>query len=432
MVPIMVKPKPIVAGMPSVAILGAGITGSYIALDLAEQGYGVVLIEKASPGNGASCRSVAACRQQFSTETTIKGMMHATRELRTFGSRYRSEPAYFPRGYLFLYRDRAQFATAQEDNALQRQCGLTEAVVLTAVEVIERFPYVDHDIVGATWCPTDGFIRPEVIYGTACEVAEGLGATILKNTEVIGVDKDHNRITCVRGRKVLRDSDMNVIGYEAEVNVECDYVVNATGLWTMRTQTLWSPSHLRPQPEVAPEQVFVYYLGQNRGSAQDFSAWPFIATDGGAYCRPELNGDKMILGWVKRTEPYSADAPDRCQDEVPAGFRSQESDGYAVEMWSELAGWVPALKHMGVVRHSSGVYDTAPDHNPFIDHDRHVTNLVHAVGFSGHGAMHSPFTARIVRHLLEGGGNVMDLDGQQLDISAYAIGREYRAEHKVL
>ncbi|OGH64641.1 MAG: hypothetical protein A2821_04280 [Candidatus Magasanikbacteria bacterium RIFCSPHIGHO2_01_FULL_41_23] len=422
---------PNIAGKPHVAVLGAGITGSYMALDLAEQGYQVTLIEKGSPGNGASGRSVAACRQQFSTESTIRGMMYAVRQLRDFASRYETDQAYFPRGYLFVYRDPEQFTVAQTENALQRQCGLTEAVVLTQTEVAARFPYVSRDILGGTWCPTDGFMRPEVIYSTACEVAERLGVVHYRNTEVLGVDLSGDRITRLHARKVLRNTDLDVVGYGDKVDVACDFVVNATGLWTMKTQALWSTPGLYPQPEIEPKKVFVYYLSKN-GLTVDFSEWPFVATDCGAYCRPELSGDKMILGWIRRTDPYRAEAPDRCQDEVPVGFSAHDLDGYAVEMWRELAGWLPVLGDLGMVQHTSGVYDNAPDHNPFIDNDKHVKNLVHAVGFSGHGAMHSPFTARIVRHKLEVGGNTMDLDGVQLDISAYAIGREFKPEHKVL
>ena len=42
---------------------------------------------------------------------------------------------------------------------------------------------------GATWCPTDGFLFPPVIYGEGLRRAAELGATVLQHTEVLGSER---------------------------------------------------------------------------------------------------------------------------------------------------------------------------------------------------------------------------------------------------
>jgi glycine/D-amino acid oxidase-like deaminating enzyme len=44
----------------------------------------------------------------------------------------------------------------------------------------------------------------------------------------------------------------------------------------------------------------------------------------------------------------------------------------------------------------------SPDGSPLIGRDSRLTNLAHAAGFSGHGVMHAPVTARLVEALLAG------------------------------
>ena len=51
----------------------------------------------------------------------------------------------------------------------------------------------------------------------------------------------------------------------------------------------------------------------------------------------------------------------------------------------------------GVQATTAGFYAVTPDHNPFLDVDPAVPNLIRLVGFSGHGAMFGPFTAAVAR-----------------------------------
>ena len=95
----------------------------------------------------------------------------------------------------------------------------------------------------------------------------------------------------------------------------------------------------------------------------------------------------------------------------------------------------------GLVATTSGFYGTTPDANPLIGFDSNLDNLVHAVGFSGHGLMHAPITALLVEALLTGdaeGGKVRlpaPFAEQTLNLSAFDPARTFSEsdkEHMVL
>jgi sarcosine oxidase subunit beta len=57
----------------------------------------------------------------------------------------------------------------------------------------------------------------------------------------------------------------------------------------------------------------------------------------------------------------------------------------------------------------AGLYAITPDHKPIIEETR--PGFINAVGFSGHGFMHSPAVGTIVADLVEDGGtSLIDLD----------------------
>lgn len=91
-----------------------------------------------------------------------------------------------------------------------------------------------------------------------------------------------------------------------------------------------------------------------------------------------------------------------------------------------LAEALPPIGEFGgLVATTSGYYGSTPDHNPFLDLDPQVPNLIRLVGFSGHGAMFGPFSALVGAALAEGGGRTVDALGQQVDLAPFRIGRPF-------
>jgi glycine/D-amino acid oxidase-like deaminating enzyme len=91
---------------------------------------------------------------------------------------------------------------------------------------------------------------------------------------------------------------------------------------------------------------------------------------------------------------------------------------------------------------TAGYYGTTPDANPLIGWDTQIPGLMHAAGFSGHGLMHAPITALLVRGIatndtvLVDGRRAVRIPGseQVLFLDRFDPGRDFSAagEHAVL
>src|SRR5437879_10326373 len=165
-----------------VVLIGGGSSSALTAIRLAERGFRVIVLEKAKIGNGSSSRSAAGIRAQFSVEETVVGMQYSEWWYTQFHQILqtppeRRQPVIQQNGYLFLYEDSEQAAPAwkpgirsavaqswqqaQANVVMQRKVGLP-VEILTPQEVNQRWPHLEPDrLVGATWCPTDGFLFPQ-------------------------------------------------------------------------------------------------------------------------------------------------------------------------------------------------------------------------------------------------------------------------------
>jgi glycine/D-amino acid oxidase-like deaminating enzyme len=199
-----------------VAIIGGGVSGALSAARLAERGFEVALLEKAAIGNGSSSRSMAGIRAQFGVEETVIGMLY-------------SEWWY------------AHLHEMLDTPAEQRHAGVAVELV-DPCEIARRWPHLQTDrLVGATWCHTDGFLFPPVIYGEGVRRAEQLGARILQRTEVLGAKHQEARLVALETSRGM---------------VEADWFVNCTNAWAARVSQLLGGM---PLP-IVPVKRFLYHL----------------------------------------------------------------------------------------------------------------------------------------------------------------------------
>ena len=402
-----------------VAVIGGGITGTLSAVELRKAGWDVVLIEAAHIGAGSSSRSAAGIRQQFSSRETVLGMRYAVDYYRRFPEEVGGQGIpIVESGYLFLLADASAVAQAARRVAVQRAAGLAEVELLSGDEALRRFPYLSAArVAGATFCPSDGFLRPEVVYGEAAASARARGVSVLQRAPVREAKHQNGRLCAV-----LAGADW----------VEADLFVDCTNAWSPRLGRLLEGTLL----PVDPVKRYLWFLGRGEAqTAEALRAMPMIITPEGVYCRPE-NSDTWLVGWAHPGAP-EPDFTDDDQDRVEAEFDPRAGvDGRPYEAWAALAESVPSVEAAGGFQATTaGFYGVTPDHNPFIDHDPRVGGLIRAVGFSGHGAMFGPFTARLVTALAEAGGRLdtIPLLGEVAEVAAFHIGRDFEnCEHMVI
>ncbi len=426
-----------------VVIIGGGATGALTAVSLAERGFRVTVVEKAKIGNGSSSSSAAGIRAQFSTEETVVGMQYSEWWYSHFHdflhspAEVREQPVMRQNGYLFLYEDpeaipvwqhrkRQELARiwqqAQAGAAMQQRVGLP-VEVLSPQHVHGRWPHLEPDrLIGATWCPSDGFLIPHMIYSEGFRRARELGVRVVQQTEVLGATLRAGRI-----HALLTSTGA----------IEADWFVNATNAWTPRM----SPRLGGMSLPVSPLKRYLYFLKPVQ-PIMDASTWhrlPMtvygVGSQRGAHSRPE--NDLLLLAWAHETEPET-NFTDADQDRIDPPFRHDNGiDNYGYAILAQVEEFAPLLANAGgLVATTCGFYGTTPDASPLIGFDTQQQNLIHVVGFSGHGLMHTPISALLVVALLTGEtehGHVRlppPFDRATIDLSTFAPGRVFDRSRK--
>ncbi len=426
-----------------VVIIGGGATGALVAVALAERGFRVTALEKAKIGNGSSSRSAAGIRAQFSTEETVVGMQYSEWWYNRFHDLLHTpsesrQPVIQQNGYLFLFEDPEHAAPAwkpglrsavakawqqaQANVAMQQGVGLP-VEMLTPQAVHERWPHIEPDrLVGATWCPTDGFLYPQMIYMEGFRRAQELGVQLMQDTEVVGATLHGGRIVALETTKGL---------------VEADWFVNATNAWAPRLSRYIGGM---PLP-ISPLKRYHYFLKPDK-PMMSLEAWLHLpmtiygmGVGRGAHSRPE--NELLMLAWAHETvpEPNFSDAD---QDRIDPPFNHNNGiDNYGYAILAQVEEFSPLLANAGgLIATSCGFYGTTPDANPLIGFDTQQQNLLHVCGFSGHGLMHAPISALLVAALLTGEaeqGSVRlppPFDHATIDLSTFAPGRVFDSSHK--
>ena len=407
---------------PRAVIIGAGITGGLVAWRLQRAGWQVLVLEAAHVGAGSSSRTAAGIRQQFSTPETVVGMRYSVEFYRRFPELVGgTDIPIVQNGYLFLHAVEEAWNAAQVRVKMQMAFGLTEVQALDRRALVDQFPWVErHAVLGGTFCPSDGFLHPETVYNEAIAAARRLGAEVRVAAPVVGIDWAGDRIGAVRtpqGR------------HEAELIVDCTNAFDAA---------LQEQLGFTPLP-IAPLKRYLWFV-QRDGSVfsgpegeSAFSRMPLVVAPSGAYCRPE-NKQSLLCGWAHdaRPEPgFTLEDQDRVEPEFS---HRTGTDTFGYQTWATLAEVIPGIgEFAGITATTCGYYGTTPDHNPFLDRDPAISNLIRAVGFSGHGAMFGPFSALVVEALAEQGRpeRITVLD-REIPLTAFRIDREFGHESMVL
>ena len=399
-------------------IIGGGITGTLCAHALLKEGWDVTLLESAHIGAGSSSRTAAGIRQQFSTPDTVRAMRHAMAFYERFTDEMHGESSpLVQNGYLFLVEGEDAWAEAQSRVAMQQRVGLSEVESLAPNAVGERFPWVDvSTISGATWCPTDGFLLPHIVYHDAAREVRRMGGTLLQGAPVTGADHQGDRVMGVHTPKG---------------KIEGDLFLDCTNAWTHRTARILGGYPL----DVAPLKRYLWFLLREGSlTPETMRDMPLTILPSGIYCRPE-NEDTLLMGKKHDTPPdvdFSYDDQDLIEPDYShkTGFEAMPFD-----LWMQLAEVLPPMGEFGgITATTCGYYGTTPDHNPFIGFDPIQSNLIRLVGFSGHGAMLGPFTAKVATSLAAEGRDLssVTLDYGEVSLSPFALGRNYENHEKLV
>jgi len=362
-----------------VVIAGGGIMGCALAYQLARRKVDVVLLERETLGSQSTGKCAGGVRQQFSTEPNVRLQRMSVKMLEAF-EQDTGHPADFHQiGYLFLFTQPQQVEDFRHNMDMWHRVGLTEARWVDPAEAAKMVPILNvDDVIGCTFCPTDGIASPNDVTSGYASAARRLGARLKEGVEVTGIDIASGRVQGVR---------------TSAGDIATRLVVNCAGAWAAsigRLAGLEIPV-LPYRRHIAVTSTFPA-LPRTTPMAVDFRT--------SLYFHPE--GDGVLIGMSDRAEP--------------PGFVTDVNWEFLEKMFEQAALRAPALAGAGIKTAWAGLYESTPDHQAILGPVGELEGFWCAAGFSGHGFMQAPAAALLLAQLL--------LDHKsEIDISTYAFER---------
>jgi sarcosine oxidase, subunit beta len=362
-----------------VVIVGGGISGCALAYQLAKRKVDVVLLERETLGSQSTGKCAGGVRQQFSTEDNVRVMRLSVKLLESF-EQETGHPADFRQiGYLFVFTQPQQVEDFRHNMEMWHRVGLTEARWVDAAEAAKMVPILNvDDVLGCTFCPTDGIASPNDVTVGYATAARRLGARLKEGVEVTGIDIASGRVQGVR---------------TSGGDIATRLVINCAGPWAAsigRMAGLEIP--------VLPYRRHIAVTGSFPAVPRSTPMTVDFHTS--LYFHPE--GDGVLMGMSDRTEP-------------PAYVTDVNWD-FLEKVFEQAARRAPALASAGVKTAWAGLYESTPDHQAILGPIAEVEGFWCATGFSGHGFMQAPAASLLLTQLL--------LDKKsEIDISSFAFER---------
>ena len=212
-------------GRSEIVVIGGGVVGCSIAYQLARRGKTDVTVLRAQAADrgqhlarGRAGRPAAQLQQPHPADAVEHG------DLRVAGARNRLPDRLAPRWAASGSRPATRAGRSSSGWSTTARSFGFEVDLISPGEARELFPLLNTDgMHGATWVPSDGYADPSQLTQSFAAGARAAGVRIIQGCRVTGLAKNGRRVTAVvtdRGR------------------IECESVVNATGMWGAETARL--------------------------------------------------------------------------------------------------------------------------------------------------------------------------------------------------
>ncbi len=403
-----------------VCIIGGGVIGCAIGLELRRRGFEVTVLDRnGEVGHGSTSSSCGIVRR-FYSQPGMTAMAHESAQIWADWGGYLGpigeDLAVFKRpGAVFLLTELTE--GLQERAASMQRLGVPTQV-LTAAELHERFPYLDvsshhpprsiddpafleagdgSPIAGAVYEEDSGYVvSPGLATHNLRLAGEREGVKFLLNREVRSIAGSGD------DRFALELSD--------GVTVESDVVVNASGPHSARVNAL---AGVELPLETRPLVREVHSLDNPLRGTPQGAGLPIVADlDGGIYFRPEAGDSSLIVG---STDP-SCDEFEWVED--PDAARTTISQRYRERQCLRLMKRFPAVK-LGPPKGLASLYDvTVQDWYPIVDKTDRAGYYV-CIGTSGSSFKTAPVLGSLMAQIVTAGeqGRDVDEDPIQLELA---------------
>ncbi|MGE4352537.1 MAG: NAD(P)/FAD-dependent oxidoreductase [Oscillospiraceae bacterium] len=352
-----------------VIIVGGGIIGNATAYNLAKKGVSVIVLEGSDfIGNGGSSRNGGGVRQSGRDRRELPIAMWGIRTIWPgLSEELGVDCEYYQKGNLRLGKTEQHLKVLQNLTNNAKSCGLGVEMI-SGEEARAICPYLTDEVIGASWCPTDGHANPMVTTLAFYRRARQLGVRFYSGARVTEVKK-----FCGRARAVVTDEgdifegDTIVLaaGYGSRA------IANTVGIDVPLTQQIDEALVTEAQPP-----MFWQMLGT---AMADFYGHQ---TSHGSFV---FGGDSGLENFIEKTEG------------VPPTSSLTSS-----AVCRGIMGYFPVLRDAKIVRTWAGWLDMSADKVPVISPVEEVPGLILACGFTGHGFGIGPAVGKLLSQLAVG------------------------------
>jgi sarcosine oxidase len=348
-----------------VAIIGAGVFGSWTAHHLQQQGHRVTLIDAWGPAHsrassGGESRLTRAAYGKDAIYTRLaKDSLPQWKAL----SALSGLPIFVPAGVLFFFPTEEPYVA--DSIAAHRELGL-RTDVLTQAEMTRRFPMIDFNGI------TIGLYEPE------------FGALMARRSVLTLVDRFVRAGgTYLKGsvRPPSDEGDLKHVTFSSGEKIDADRFVFAPGPWLPK---LFS-SVIGPKIQPTRQEVFFFAPpeGDRRFSPGQMPCWADFNGGDIFYGFPDLESRGVKFAHDAHGIPVDPDTQDRRPTEVALAeiiaFRDRR---------------FPLLKRAPLTEARVCQYENSSNGDFLIDFHPSLENVLLVGGGSGHGFKHGPEVGR--------------------------------------
>jgi glycine/D-amino acid oxidase-like deaminating enzyme len=359
-----------------VAVIGAGVFGSWTAEYLRRAGHRVTLVDMAGPANSRSSSGGESrmTRGGYGKDEIYTGMSFASLAEWKALSDTAGLPIFIPNGVLFFSSKPGDYFDGSI--AVHRRLGMP-LEHMDGAELQRRFPMIDFSGVAI------GLFEP----GFGALMARRAVQTLVKSFVASGGQLRHEAAHSVQQQQ----GPLKSVRLSSGATLEADAFVFALGPWLAKFF-----------PDVLGKRIFatrqeIFYFAPPKGDRRFLPA----AMPGWA----DFNDGDMFYGFPDLEARGVKFAHDRHGPYVDPDTQSREPTRAALdEVIAFRDRRFPLLKGAPVVGAEVCQYENSSNGDFLIDRHPAMANVVLVGGGSGHGFKHGPEVGRLAAELASGGG----------------------------
>ena len=395
-------------------IIGAGIAGISTALELADRGLRVVVVEKGEVACEQSSRNWGWCRQMGRDPREVPLIQVALAKWRTMNARMGAETGFRQCGIVYLSQTDAELAKHEKwwrDVAKPNKLGTR---MLSSKEAAKLVPGCLKPWAGGLHTADDGRAEPFIAVAAMARALQAKGGQVFTQCAARGIETTAGKVSALVTEKGV---------------IKTDTVVVAGGYWTRRFLGNLGIDF----PQVGAINSVMRTGPRDAGIAHTFSGSKYTVRkrlDGGFTIthqhlsvaditpaqirqyfrfRPLMQLDAKGLR-VRLTGRFLQEAFMRRHwrlDQVSPFERLRVLDpkpvhGILDEAFAALQQDFPAFQGLQSVERWAGMIDATPDVVPVIDGLAKMPGLFVASGFSGHGFGLGPGAGQLLAEIMTG------------------------------